>query len=70
MVKGIEFKKYKKFNNQSFVFSPDINVISGENGTCKSSLLYLIGNSFQSVKKKKRKYIYIFFSRSLEMTRE
>ena len=49
MVKGIEFKKYKKFNNQSFVFSPDINVISGENGTCKSSLLYLIGNSFQSV---------------------
>lgn len=50
MIKQIDIIRYKKFKDISFNFEAGINAISGENGTCKSSLLYLIGNSFQVVK--------------------
>ena len=49
MIKEIQFVKYKKLNNITLSFKEGINAISGENGTCKSSLLYLISNSFQAV---------------------
>lgn len=52
MIKRIDFITYKKLKNISLEFSNTINVISGTNGTCKSSLLYLISNSFQSVSSK------------------
>lgn len=49
MIKEIKFVQYKKLKNISLNFSAGVNAISGENGTCKSSLLYLISNSFQAV---------------------
>ena len=51
MIKEIQFVQYKKFKNISLGFEAGINAISGENGTCKSSLLYLISNSFQAMSK-------------------
>lgn len=51
MVKCISISKYRKINNINLNFSNTINIISGTNGTCKSSLLHIISNSFQSVTK-------------------
>lgn len=50
MIKDIHIKQYRKLKNIDIDFSNEITVISGTNGTCKSSLLYLISNSFQEVK--------------------
>lgn len=52
MIKEINFIQYKKLKNVTLTFKEGINAISGENGTCKSSLLYLISNSFQAVSAK------------------
>lgn len=41
--------QYRKLKNLTLDFSSKINVIAGGNGTCKSSLLHLISNSFQNV---------------------
>ena len=49
MIKEIQFVQYKKLKNISLSFDSGLNAISGENGTCKSSLLYLISNSYQAV---------------------
>lgn len=50
MAKKINFVHYRKFkNNNSFNFNKSINVITGTNGTCKTSLLHLISNSYKSV---------------------
>lgn len=49
MVKTINFKQYKKLKKLELNFKTGLNAISGTNGTCKSSLLYLISNSFQAV---------------------
>ncbi len=46
MIKGIHIKQYRKLKNIDIDFSNAITVISGTNGTCKSSLLYLVSNSF------------------------
>ena len=51
MIEKICFKKYRKIKDLAFNFSNSINVISGTNGTCKSSLLHIISNSFQAVHK-------------------
>lgn len=50
MIKSIHFNHYRKLKNIDIEFTPNINVISGTNGTCKSSILHIISNSFQAVK--------------------
>mgnify|MGYP004468590117 FL=1 len=52
MVKGIHIIKYRKLENMELEFSKGINVLSGTNGTCKTSLLHIISNAFQAVTKK------------------
>ncbi|HDR8182705.1 TPA: AAA family ATPase [Bacillus thuringiensis] len=52
MSKKISIKKYRKLENIEFDFSENVNLISGTNGTCKTSLLYIISNSYQKVIKK------------------
>lgn len=51
MIENLNIVHYRKIKNLRFDFSPSINVISGTNGTCKSSLLHIISNSFQVVTK-------------------
>lgn len=51
MIKEINIKAYKKLKNIKLEFSKKINIISGTNGTCKTSLLHIISNSFQEVNK-------------------
>lgn len=52
MVRQIDIKQYRKLKDISLNFSKGVNVISGTNGTCKSSLLYIISNAFQEIDKK------------------
>ncbi len=52
MIKEISFSHYRKIKDLTLNFSNNINVISGANSTCKSSLLHIISNSFQAVHKK------------------
>lgn len=49
MVKKIEVISYRKLKDTALEFTPGITAISGTNGTCKTSLLHMIGNSFQKV---------------------
>ena len=51
MIKSIDFIYYRKLQNIKLVFEEGVNAISGENGTCKSSILHIIGNSYQSIKR-------------------
>lgn len=57
MIKNISIKQYRKLKNICLNFSPYINLISGGNGTCKTSLLHMIGNAFQRVTASKAKLI-------------
>lgn len=50
MINSINIKKYRKLTDISIDLSARMNIISGTNGTCKSSVLYLVSNSFQGVK--------------------
>tara|TARA_Y100000052_G_scaffold24538_1_gene27175 strand:+ start:6955 stop:8589 length:1635 start_codon:yes stop_codon:yes gene_type:complete len=50
MIKSIDFTQYRKLHNIKLKFTNEINVISGENGTCKSSILHIVGNSYQRIK--------------------
>jgi len=52
MIKSIKMNKYRKLKDITFSFSNNVNVISGTNGTCKTSLLHLISNSVQELNKK------------------
>lgn len=47
MSKTLDIKSYRKLIDVSLELSPNINLISGTNGTCKSSILYLLSNSYQ-----------------------
>lgn len=49
MIQSIDIKQYKKLNNLKISAEKGLNAISGTNGTCKTSLLYMISNSFQKV---------------------
>ncbi|MDL2250415.1 AAA family ATPase [Lachnospiraceae bacterium OttesenSCG-928-J05] len=49
MIDKIEISTYRKLNNISIDLSKRITFISGTNGTCKSSILYIISNAFQRV---------------------
>lgn len=42
MIKGIRVVKYRKLENMDLELSKGINVISGTNGTCKTSLLHIV----------------------------
>ena len=48
MIKDINIIQYRKLKNLSLVFSRNVNAISGTNGTCKTSLLHILGNSLQA----------------------
>lgn len=51
MIKKIYIHKYRKLDNLELKFNKDINLLSGTNGTCKTSVLHLISNSFKAVTK-------------------
>ncbi len=50
MIKQLNFIHYRKLKNIEIEFSKGVNIISGTNGTCKTSILHLISNSFQAPK--------------------
>lgn len=49
LVKSLTIKEYRKLKNLELDFDENVNLIAGSNGTCKSSLLYLISNSYKKV---------------------
>ncbi|MFD1745044.1 AAA family ATPase [Rhizobium helianthi] len=50
MISEIEFIQYRKLKDITLSFDQHINLISGTNGTCKSTLMHIVSNSFQAVK--------------------
>lgn len=52
MIKKMHIHHYRKLRDMEIDFSPRVNIISGVNGTCKSSILYLVCNAFQNITKK------------------
>lgn len=50
MINYLRIKHYRKLKNIDIDLSKRINIISGTNGTCKSSILYMVSNAFQEVK--------------------
>ena len=48
MIRRIKIKQYRKLRQLEINFNEGINVISGTNGTCKTSLLHMVSNSFQA----------------------
>lgn len=50
MIESIDFVHYRKLQGVKLDFTAGVNAISGENGTCKSSILHIIGNSYQKIK--------------------
>ena len=50
MVKQLDFVAYRKLKGLQIDFSESVNIIAGTNGTCKSSILHLISNSYQKIK--------------------
>lgn len=52
MISQLNITKYRKLEKMSLEMSENINIISGTNGTCKTSLLHIISNSYQAVTKK------------------
>lgn len=49
-INKIHFIKYKRYENQDVEFKPGVTAIAGTNGTCKSSLLHIISNSYKECK--------------------
>ncbi|MFB8377522.1 AAA family ATPase [Paenibacillus taichungensis] len=47
MSKTLDIKSYRKLIDISLELSPNLNLVSGTNGTCKSSILYLLSNSYK-----------------------
>ncbi|MGC0945999.1 MULTISPECIES: ATP-dependent nuclease [Pantoea] len=47
MINEIDFVSFKKLKNIKVSFDENLNVISGTNGACKTTLLQLISNAFQ-----------------------
>ncbi|UYP72861.1 AAA family ATPase [Pantoea dispersa] len=50
MIEKIIINKYKKLENIELTFTPKVNVISGTNGTCKTTLLHIVSNAFKAAK--------------------
>lgn len=57
VIRQVNIIKYRKLIDISFDFSRNVNVISGTNATCKTSLLHIISNSFQAVTKSSTKLV-------------
>lgn len=57
MIEKIYVHKYRKLEEMELTFKKDINLLSGANGTCKTSILHLVSNSFQAVTKTDPKVI-------------
>ena len=51
MIDEIDFIHYRKLKKIKVGFRKGVNLISGTNGTCKSTLMHIVGNSFQSLKR-------------------
>lgn len=51
MIEKIYVHKYRKLENIELTFDKGINLLSGANGTCKTSILHLVSNSFRTVTK-------------------
>lgn len=49
MVKQIKIVQYRKLREINIDFSKNVNIISGTNATCKSSILYLVSNSYKAI---------------------
>ena len=49
MIEKIEFLKYKRLENLEINLGSGLISIMGTNGTCKSSLLYIISNSYKEI---------------------
>lgn len=49
MIEKIEFLKYKRLENIEVTLGKGVISIMGTNGTCKSSLLHIISNSYQAL---------------------
>ncbi|WP_128103653.1 AAA family ATPase [Paenibacillus sp. DCT19] len=47
MSRKLDIKSYRKLIDISLELSPNLNLVSGTNGTCKSSILYLLSNSYK-----------------------
>lgn len=47
MIEKIDIVEYRKLKNITLDFSKNVNIIAGTNGTCKSSILHIISNSFK-----------------------
>lgn len=54
MIRSISIVQYRKLKNMQFNFNSHINVISGTNGTCKTSLLHMVSNSYKKMTKTSR----------------
>ena len=51
MIKKVSVIQYRKLKDLEFDFTERLNILSGTNGTCKTSLLHIVSNSFQAVTK-------------------
>lgn len=49
MIQKLHFNSYKKLKDIEIELKDGINIIAGTNGTCKSSILHVISNSFKQV---------------------
>ena len=64
MIKQLHVNKYRKLDGIDLMFDKDINLLSGTNGTCKTSILHLVSNSFQAITKKDARVVN---SKSIEI---
>lgn len=51
MINELDFIHYRKLKKIKIGFRKGVNLISGTNGTCKSTLMHVVGNSFQALKR-------------------
>ncbi|MCG2326956.1 AAA family ATPase [Staphylococcus epidermidis] len=51
MIKKIQVHQYRRLKDISFELSQNVTAISGINGSCKTSLLHIISNSFRAMTK-------------------
>lgn len=50
MISKLSIVQYRKLKSLDLDFCPGVNIISGTNGTCKSSVLHMISNAYKRAK--------------------